>query len=444
MLTAARSGSTLLRFILDAHPDLACPPEAGLGVACAGLARVWSVLNAADPFGEGDASPASLAPGAARRIRDTVAAYYAEYLNRHGKARWVDKSLDNCVHAQLIAEIFPEARFICLYRSCLDMVASGIESSPWGLTGFGFAEFARQYPNNNIAAVASYWLDSTRRMLAFEEEFADRCVRVRYEDLVSDPEITVERIFSFTGTRQVPGISEWCLTVEHDRSGPGDQKIWFTKEISNSSVGRGVQIPVNRLPPQTLLLINETLAKLGYRTIDETWNRSVGNVDPRAGQERAVQEDEEGAAFRDAVLGLIAGQLGTASPGFIEARWPRLTNRHVHVAVEADGCAPAELTWAFGAPSASALDAGPTERGGASAECALVTAPAPIWRSVLAGEVNMAMEIAAGRMRCVSPVAGAMMTPEAYALAEALGLTSSSLPGQGDTAGAGEVTGLPR
>jgi Sulfotransferase family len=30
VLCMGRSGSTLLRFLLDAHPDLACPPETSL------------------------------------------------------------------------------------------------------------------------------------------------------------------------------------------------------------------------------------------------------------------------------------------------------------------------------------------------------------------------------------------------------------------------------
>jgi hypothetical protein len=30
VLCNGRSGSTLLRFLLDAHPDLACPPETNL------------------------------------------------------------------------------------------------------------------------------------------------------------------------------------------------------------------------------------------------------------------------------------------------------------------------------------------------------------------------------------------------------------------------------
>jgi hypothetical protein len=47
VLTASRSGSTLLRFILDSHPDLACPPEASVASSAAALARTWEILDRA-------------------------------------------------------------------------------------------------------------------------------------------------------------------------------------------------------------------------------------------------------------------------------------------------------------------------------------------------------------------------------------------------------------
>jgi len=40
VLCNGRPGSTLLRFLLDAHPDLACPPETNLPALCAQLAAV--------------------------------------------------------------------------------------------------------------------------------------------------------------------------------------------------------------------------------------------------------------------------------------------------------------------------------------------------------------------------------------------------------------------
>ena len=42
VLCNARSGSTLLRFLLDAHPEIACPPETNMPSLCAQLATVWS------------------------------------------------------------------------------------------------------------------------------------------------------------------------------------------------------------------------------------------------------------------------------------------------------------------------------------------------------------------------------------------------------------------
>ncbi|MFD0856561.1 sulfotransferase, partial [Actinomadura adrarensis] len=47
VLCAARSGSTLLRFLLDAHPDLACPPETNVPALVGQLATVWSLIEGA-------------------------------------------------------------------------------------------------------------------------------------------------------------------------------------------------------------------------------------------------------------------------------------------------------------------------------------------------------------------------------------------------------------
>jgi hypothetical protein len=45
VLCMGRSGSTLLRFLLDAHPELACPPETSLPALCGQLSVVWSLIS---------------------------------------------------------------------------------------------------------------------------------------------------------------------------------------------------------------------------------------------------------------------------------------------------------------------------------------------------------------------------------------------------------------
>ncbi len=52
VLCAGRSGSTLLRFLLDAHPDLACPPETRLPWLARQLATAWAVIEDAGPSGQ--------------------------------------------------------------------------------------------------------------------------------------------------------------------------------------------------------------------------------------------------------------------------------------------------------------------------------------------------------------------------------------------------------
>ena len=189
ILTCSRSGSTLLRFILDTHPDLACPPETSFTGAALHMLRSWDVLERA---GAGRArlaeDQAALPEEALDAVRWAVDLAYGRYLARRGKPRWCDKSLDNVINTSILTALYPEARFICLYRHCMDVIASGIEMCPWGLSGFGFTPYAAQNPGNSVAAIASYWSDCTQAILDFEQRQPDRCHRVRYEDLVTDAE----------------------------------------------------------------------------------------------------------------------------------------------------------------------------------------------------------------------------------------------------------------
>jgi hypothetical protein len=65
ILTAGRSGSTLLRHILDAHPDVACSPETNIVKTCAQLASAWRITGAGPPSG-------GLSAAAAAGLRATV------------------------------------------------------------------------------------------------------------------------------------------------------------------------------------------------------------------------------------------------------------------------------------------------------------------------------------------------------------------------------------
>src|SRR5580698_7888854 len=80
VLCCARSGSTLLRFLLDAHPDLACPPETNAAALCAHLASMWSLLAGAPVPADSRGGPPEIPGPALTGIRRSMDAMIGPYL----------------------------------------------------------------------------------------------------------------------------------------------------------------------------------------------------------------------------------------------------------------------------------------------------------------------------------------------------------------------------
>jgi hypothetical protein len=401
ILTASRSGSTLLRFILDSHPDLACPPETSITGTCVQLVRTWDILEnaGADVFTPVTEQTAP-SPDTLAAVRDAVDRVYGRYLRGRAKRRWCDKSLDTHLHAELMTMLYPEAKFICLYRHAMDVVASGVETCPWGLHRFGFDPFVAQYPGNSVAAIASYWLATAEAIMGFEEAHPDSCHRIRYEDLATSPEETAAGIFSFLGAEEAPGITRACFQVPHEGNGPGDEKIWFTGEVTPDSIGRGVRVPAEALMPPLRQQVNDTLAKLGYLPVDSEWNAAVGRVDPRA---------DVGAGVR------IAGADGRSAHGRQEI------DAVVRAINERIGQRPDDRLYKI-ATAWPAL-AGQKPAGDKGMPVATIIASPSTWRSLLDGGANVVTEMTAGRLRAVNRRdTHRIRSEEMHAVAALLGL----------------------
>jgi hypothetical protein len=431
VLTSSRSGSTLLRFILDSHPALACPPETGIAGACAGLARAWDMLEGAPGGARPVPEPGELPAHAVRAVRDAADQAFSRYLARHGKRRWCDKSLDSHLFADLMIQLYPEAKFICLYRHCMDVIASGVEACPWGITRYGFDPFVAQNPGNSVAAIGSYWLATTQVITAFEQKHPGACHRVRYEDLVTAPEATAAAIFSFLGERPVPGITRACFTSPHEGSGFGDEKIWFTDDVTDSSMGRGVRVPAGALPGPLRQLVNEALARLGYRVVDDQWNAASGRPDPRAhpaghdlnGHQRPHGAGTEEAAVADALSARV-GSLGSAP---VAARWPTVAGATTALVVESADGRHRELHVAFDPAGACRVSAASGQPG--AEPVARLIADAATWRALLDRRSNLVTEIMGGRLRCVNKRDGyRIRSDEVHALATVLGLAQVPVP----------------
>jgi hypothetical protein len=407
VLCAGRSGSTLLRFLLDAHPDLACPPETRLPWLARQLATAWAVIEDAGPSGpsaNGSSADAAISAPVAAGLRRSLDPMMTSYLQRRGKRRYCDKSLGAAQHAGLLLKIWPQTRFVCLYRHPMDVIASGIEASPWGLTSYGFEPYIGSPPDNNVAALARYWLDYTTSIVAAEEQFTDRCLPVRYEDLVTDPDGQIARILDFIGATPAPGIVARCFGPGHQRFGPGDYKIWNTSGVSADSVGRGWTMPAGKIPAPLLARVNELADVLGYIRVGEQWGTGAKPADLRArpdGQPPAADGkpggDPDAALPHWAVAVDERVRAGMARVGeqFGRAHGPR-ASESVLLFVNAPAWADADAWWrldlAAGAVSAGLGDAG------ADADWSL-TGSAQAWDRLLAGQANLGVAFRRGDLR---------------------------------------------
>ncbi len=195
---APRSGTTLLRFMLDSHSELAIPPETGFVIPCSQLTSRGTDLERDLVETIGNFPPEAPAwqdfgiPIDALRdkIRQTrpltvaggVRAFYEIYAARFGKRRWGDKTPLYCLHLADIEKLLPEAHFVHLIRDGRDASLS--------LRNLWFS------PGNDIATLARYW----RRAVSTARSQGAGChhyLEVRYEDVVLRTEDTLLRICRF-------------------------------------------------------------------------------------------------------------------------------------------------------------------------------------------------------------------------------------------------------
>jgi len=187
-----RSGTTLLRMMLDAHPELAIPPETGFLPALAALDpgtdprepawRIISGFHTWPDFGlDADALRTAIldAPPTAA---DAARVFYRLYAERFGKARYGDKTPTYGSDIDRIASLLPEARVLHIIRDGRDVVSS--------VRGLWFR------PGDSIESCAQDWATRLARTRTLGVQLP-WYLEIRYEQLVVQPEETLGAICRF-------------------------------------------------------------------------------------------------------------------------------------------------------------------------------------------------------------------------------------------------------
>jgi hypothetical protein len=259
VLCAARTGSTLLRYIFDTHPELCAPPELEIGALCQQLNRLHSYTVDT----EQELEPVWAAASARRRTRRVVDDIMHEYCKRQGKVLWCEKSIGNLERLHVLDDVYPDARLVFLHRHCLDVAYSALEVERDLPGRWGFEAWIARRSDDPFAALVEYWCDSTERLLAYEKANERRSARLRYEDLVRQPRRVLPRVFDLLDLDWDPAMLDRVFVAHHAR-GPGDGKIARTSRIEPGSIGRGFRQPWRTLPPKILERVQSLLQQLNY------------------------------------------------------------------------------------------------------------------------------------------------------------------------------------
>jgi len=180
ILSYAYSGADRVQQAIAAGGDLACTSGTGIIPLCAAAAETWRRVDGRDA--------GAPSPLAAASIRGMVAAQMTAILATAGKTRWCELATASPSAAESFLQVFPQAIFLCVHRSCEAVVRSAVQANPWGLHGRGVTPYLLAYPGNSVAALAAYWADSAEQLIAFEEANRGSTRRVRYEDVTARPD----------------------------------------------------------------------------------------------------------------------------------------------------------------------------------------------------------------------------------------------------------------
>jgi len=222
----ARSGTTLLEYVLDSHPQIISADETNVFQAKVyfslrrGLTTSSSILSVMDSM-------------SGRNLRQVRADYFRGIESFLGQAigdrLLIDKNPALNFDIPAISRILPETKFLWALRDPRDVVLSCFmqpapilpDTAPW---------LSLEGTMSNYAAMMNFWL-------ALKPCLGHAAIEVRYEDIVEDLESNARRVLEFLGCPW----DERVLRFDEEARGKVVRSPTFagvSKPIYKSAVGR--------------------------------------------------------------------------------------------------------------------------------------------------------------------------------------------------------------
>jgi Sulfotransferase family len=222
-----RSGTTVLRLMLDHHPGLSFHDEFQYAVDLLG-SEGWPQLDAYYRFLDEDRIFRDSGLTVDRRLNypRLVDSFLRQWASRGGKPL-VGTTVHR--HFDRLLRIWPDARFIYMLRDGRDVGRSYI--------GMGWA--------GTMYWAVQPWIDAETLWKNFCMVVpADRRTEVRYESLVRDPVDTLTRLCDFIGLPYDPAMLSYPKDTTYEYPNPGLADQWRTTLFP-----RNVQLAESRIAP---------------------------------------------------------------------------------------------------------------------------------------------------------------------------------------------------
>jgi len=240
-----RSGTTLLRLMLDAHPRLAIPaethfvPELIAREQAGGHAQeLVAEIVGSRTWGDFGIDPErlsarvhELADGA---VAGVLRAFYELCAEQRDKPRWGDKTPVYVAHMRTIAAVLPEARFVHLIRDGRDVALSRRER------GMGAGK-----PIGDAARLWRRRVESARKQA---RRLRGRYLELRYEDLVASPEAELRRICALIELEFEPAMLDYHRAAADRLAELGDLDPAGTRPGRSGAERRRAHAPAVRPP----------------------------------------------------------------------------------------------------------------------------------------------------------------------------------------------------
>jgi hypothetical protein len=266
-----RSGTTLLRYMLNSSPRIYIPPESDFiprffGRDPAGelseprIAAILTTIFAKYRLvkewqGDPPAAEAFLQAMPARTPAAFLDTLYRTYARQYGAVRWGDKTPIYTSYVDLIHQIFPQAQFVHIIRDGRDVALSMFDK--WG-----------HEIHIDIYFAARNWVRRIRQAQAAGTRLGpDLYYEMRYEDLVQDPEAHLRPLCEFLGEPYLPEMAN-PHHLGRERIEPDSFHAAIRQPPSTARIGRWQQ---EMLEPDRRLfqrIAGPLLDALGYETPD--------------------------------------------------------------------------------------------------------------------------------------------------------------------------------